>query len=298
VPRTPSPDLRRRRLGLELRRLRESAGLTGEQVIERVGWAAKSKLSRLENGRSRPDLSDIMDLLDVYQVSGRHREELLAIARDAGNSRWLRTYPVMTQRQRGWAELEATCTLIREYAATTIPGLLQTPEYARVRILSTRGLAGVPTPRSGEPGTEDAEVEVSARLARQAILTRAEPPRYVVVLDEAALTGRGAPADVLDGQLRHVLEIASLPNVIVRVLPRDAIVVGYYQPQHAFSAYDFADPGDQSTIAVEALGNDMILTDRQVVRAYSAVFDRLAEAALSAADSLKWIAGALAEGSG
>lgn len=276
--------------------MRAGAGLTGEQVVDRIGWAAKSKLSRLENGRSRPDLADILDLLDLYEVQGRSREDLVSIARDAGNSRWLRTYPVMTARQRGWAELEATCSFIREYAATTIPGLLQTPEYARVRILSTYGLStDVPSQRHTRGAGEDAETEVCARLARQAILTRpGDPPRYGVVLDEAALSGRGAPPEVLGDQLRHLAELAGLPNVTLRVLPRSAVVAGHFQPQHAFSVYAFADPGDQSTVAVETLGNDVVLTDRQLVRAYSQVFDWLSDAALSEADSVGWLTSAAA----
>ena len=72
--RTPSPTLRRRRLGAELRRLREAAGLTGEQVIDRVGWASASKLSRLENGRSRPYLRDVGDHL--FQVSGEFQRQI------------------------------------------------------------------------------------------------------------------------------------------------------------------------------------------------------------------------------
>ncbi|MBB5871697.1 transcriptional regulator with XRE-family HTH domain [Allocatelliglobosispora scoriae] len=292
MPRTPSSDLRRRRLGLELRRLRETTGLTGEQVVERVGWAAKSKLSRLENGRSRPDLADIMDLLDLYEVDARTRDELVTIARDAGNARWLRTYPVMTARQRGWAELEATCTLIREYAATTVPGLLQTPDYARIRILSTRSLGGVPVQRP-IAGAEEVELEISARLARQSILTREnDPANYAAVLDEAALIGRGAPPEVLREQLSHLGELARLPNVTLLVLPCSTVVGAHYQPQHAFSTYDFADPGDQSTVAVEALGNDMILTDRTIVRTYAQVFGLLSRSALGPGDSLQWISAA------
>jgi transcriptional regulator with XRE-family HTH domain len=122
-----------------MRRLREAAGLTGEQVVERVGWASASKLSRLENGRSRPDLADVLDLLDLYRVAAATREELIGIARDAGNSRsWLRAYPVMTSRQRAYAELEVGCAEIHEYATAIGPGLLQTPEYARVRIVAGR----------------------------------------------------------------------------------------------------------------------------------------------------------------
>ncbi|GFJ91409.1 hypothetical protein Prum_050510 [Phytohabitans rumicis] len=141
--------VRRRRLGAELRRLREAAGLTGDQVIARVGWASASKLSRLENGRSRPDLGDVLDLLDLYDVTGSTREDLIAVTRDAGNTRgWLRSYPVMTQRQRGYAELEAGCAEIFEYGPVILPGLLQTAEYTRVRLLSSRELIPRRTPKT------------------------------------------------------------------------------------------------------------------------------------------------------
>lgn len=179
MPRSSSPIVRRQRLGTELRRLREAAGMTGEQVVSLVGWAAKSKLSRLENGRSRPDLADVLDLLDLYDVSGRKRDQLVAIARDAGNTRaWQRAYPVMTPRQRGYAELEAASDQIMEYGAYIVPGLLQTEEYARLRIISAPW-------RSTD---SEIEAEVAARLARQAVLTRkSDPPGYEVIVDEVAV---------------------------------------------------------------------------------------------------------------
>lgn len=86
-PAAPSPILRRRRLGVELRRLREAAGLTGDQVIERIGWASASKLSRLENGRSRPDPQDVGDLLDLYGADQAVHDELLGITSEAGDMR-------------------------------------------------------------------------------------------------------------------------------------------------------------------------------------------------------------------
>jgi transcriptional regulator with XRE-family HTH domain len=288
MERTPSPAMRRRRLGMELRRLRISAGFTGDQVVERVGWAAKSKLSRLENGRSRPDLADIVDLLDLYGVAGDLRDELIAIAREAANSRWLHAYPVMTARQRGYAELEGSAVQIREYAATTIPGLLQTPQYARIRIMSTRGLLAVPVQAEAQG---DAETEIKARLARQSILTRAvDPPTYEAILDEYALHGRSAPNDVLGGQLSHLRAVASLPNVTLRVLPTDTRVGDFYQPQHGFSMYAFADPRDLQTVAVEALASDLILTDRGAASRYAKVYEWLRTAALSPEVTVDWLA--------
>jgi len=289
MQRTPSPALRRRRLGLELRRLRLAAGLTGDQVIEQIGWAAKSKLSRLENGRSRPDPADILDLLDLYTVTGDIREELIAIAREAGNTRWLRAYPVMTAQQRGYAELEGGAVHIREYSATTVPGLLQTPQYARVRIMSTRRLQAVP--QQAAATDREIQAEIEARLARQSILTReVDPPSYEAIIDENALSGRCAPAAVLNGQLIHLRAVGSLPTVTLRVLPTQAQVADYYQPQHGFSMYAFADPRDLQTVAVEALSSDLILTDRGAASRYAKVYEWLRSAALSPEATADWLA--------
>ena len=289
MQRTPSPAMRRRRLGLELRRLRLAAGLTGDQVVEQIGWAAKSKLSRLENGRSRPDLADILDLLDLYHVTGDIREELIAIAREAGNTRWLRAYPVMTALQRGYAELEAGAVHIREYSATTVPGLLQTPQYARVRIMSTRRLQAVP--QQAETTDRDVEAEIEARLARQSVLTReVDPPSYEAIIDENALSGRCAPAAVLSGQLVHLRAVGSLQNVTLRVLQTHARVADYYQPLHSFSMYAFADPRDLQTVAVEALSSDLILTDRGAASRYAKVYEWLRAAALSPEATADWLA--------
>jgi len=284
VSRGPGPIVRRRRLGGELRRHREAAGLTGEQVIARVGWASASKLSRLENGRSRPDLSDVLDLLDLYGVYGPEREQLIAIARDAANTRgWLREYPVMTQRQRGYAELESGAVDIREYAAAIVPGLLQSPGYARTRIHSSLWL-----PR--EDDDRNLETEVAARLARQAILNRElDPPHYEAVLDEAALTARGGPPEVMREQLDHLCRLAQLPNVTLRVLPRDAMVAEWYLPHSAFSMYRFADPADPETVAVETLVTDLVLTEKPDVERYAQLFERLRAAALPAEQSLDWL---------
>ncbi|WP_051798201.1 helix-turn-helix domain-containing protein [Catenuloplanes japonicus] len=284
----PSPIVRRRRLGQELRRLREAAGLTGDQVIERIGWASASKLSRLENGRSRPDLGDVLDLLDLYGVSGAPRDELIAITRDAGNTRaWLRAYPVMTPQQRDWAELEAGCVDIREYAPMFVPGLMQTPEYARLRLISARPLA-LPTPDGRGP--ESLENQVNARISRQGLLRRPDAPRYDAVLEETALIGRGGPPDILRGQVGHLRRLGTLPNVTIRVLPRTATVANWYLAHTSFSIYRFADPQDPETVAVETLERDMFVNEGDEVRHYATVYDWLRDAALSPEDSMAWLA--------
>ncbi|MEU4529396.1 helix-turn-helix transcriptional regulator [Micromonospora ureilytica] len=287
-PAAPSPILRRRRLGIELRRLREAAGLTGDQVIERIGWASASKLSRLENGRSRPDPQDVGDLLDLYGADQALHDDLLGITNEAGDMRgWLKNFPVMTQQQRGWAELEAGCAEISEYNPVLVPGLLQTPGYAQLRIVS----AGQVNADAGEPEPGDEpEIEVQARLARQSLLTR-EPhaPQYTAVLEEAALGRRAGPPEVLHEQLLQLCELALLPNVALHVLPRDTQIGDWYLPPTAFSVYRFADPLDPETLTIEGGFTDVMSTEAITLNRYKVVFEWLCTAALNASDTLSWL---------
>ncbi|MEU8332645.1 helix-turn-helix transcriptional regulator [Micromonospora sp. NPDC048839] len=287
-PAAPSPIMRRRRLGLELRRLRETAGLTGDQVIERIGWASASKLSRLENGRSRPDPQDVGVLLALYGADEATHTELLGIAGEAGDMRgWLKNFPVMTQQQRSWAELEAGCAEISEYNPVLVPGLLQTPGYAEVRIVSAREVgAGAGEP---EPG-DDLDTEVQARMARQSLLTR-EPhaPQYTAVLEEAALGNRAGPPEVLHEQLVQLCELALLPNVTLHVLLRDTPVGNWYLPPTAFSVYRFADPLDPETLAIEGGFTDVMSTEVIPLNSYKVVFEWLCTAALTASETLSWL---------
>jgi transcriptional regulator with XRE-family HTH domain len=291
----PSPILRRRRLGVELRRLRESAKLTGDQVIEAVGWASASKLSRLENGRSRPDLRDVLDLLDLYKVADPVRAELTAIVGEAGDIRsWLRSYPVMTPAQRGYAELEAGCAEIREYSPVIVPGLLQTKAYVGLRILSARQLVHDPD----RDDTEDSDTEVAARLARQSLLTREEPPRYSAVIEEAALGVRAGPRDVVRAQLIQLGKLAVLSNVTLQVLLADQTIGDWYLQPTAFSLYRFAEPQDPETLAIEGLSTNLMLTDQDEISTYSTVFEWLQEAALSPEETISWLADEAAKRTG
>ncbi|SCG57499.1 helix-turn-helix domain-containing protein [Micromonospora inositola] len=287
-PAVPSPILRRRRLGTELRRLREAAGLTGDQVIERIGWASASKLSRLENGRSRPDPDDVRDLLVLYGADGELHEELLGITQEAGDMRgWLRNFPVMTQQQRGFAELEAGCAEISEYNPVMVPGLLQTPGYARQRIISAAQVAE----QAGDPEAgEDPETEVRARQARQSLLTRSpDAPRYTAVLEDAALGRRAGPPEVLHEQIVHLCELAMLPNVTLHLLLRDTPIADWYLPPTAFSVYRFADPLDPETLAIEGGFTDVMSTEANALNRYKVAFEWLCSAALSASDTLSWL---------
>lgn len=279
---TGSPMVRRRRLGAELRTLRDRAGLTGDQVIERVGWPSPSKLSRIENGRTRPDLSDILDLLDLYGTTGADREKLIAIARDAANTRgWWRSFADLGHRQRGYAELEAGVVELRQYHQSLIPGLLQTPDYARTRVRSGMEIYG----------TLDVEAEVAARQTRQALLSAENPPGYQAIVDEAALRRTAAPSEVMAAQLSRLVELSALPAVTLRVLPLDARIGDYYVPHNSFSLFRYADPEDPDIAVVETVTSDLHLGDDEDVSRYRLVFDWLAAAALPPEESVTFLAG-------
>ncbi len=202
---------------------------------------------------------------------------------------WLRTYPVMTQRQRGYAELEASCAQIREYSPVIVPGLLQTPAYARVRINSARPLMADPDEPVRED-TENPEIEVRARQARQELLTRAvEPPTYSAVLEETALSGRAGPPDVLRAQLAQLRKLAALSNVTLQVLPRDTPIASWYLPHTAFSLYRFADPQDPETLSIEGITTNLVVSDQDEISRYLAVFDWLQSAALTPEDTISWL---------
>ena len=282
-----SPTIRHQRLGHELRQLRRNQGLTLEQVCVQLEWASTSKLSRIELGQSRPDLADIMDLIDVYAVSLAEREKLIIIARDAAATRgWWRALSDMGRRQRAYAELEASAATIFQYHQFLVPGLLQTPEYARGRVNSGRDIYG----------DLDIEADARARAARSALLRREHPPQYETVLDEAVLRRTVGAPDVMKEQLRHLVEIAELPNVRIQVLPFEAKLHDWFVPHTSFSVYNFPDPADPRTVVLETVTSDIHLTDDEDVVLYARIGRWLQEAALPPDESAAFLT-RLADGS-
>ncbi|WFE66939.1 helix-turn-helix transcriptional regulator [Micromonospora sp. WMMD714] len=278
MPLSSSPVIRRARLGAELRQLRRREALTLEQVCTRLGWASTSKLSRIELGQSRPDLADVLDLLDVYEVPSPQREALIVIARDAATGRgWWKALGEMSERQRTYAELEAGAASIVEYQPAVLPGLLQAPGYARLRITAGRLL---------HPDI-DVEADLRARLTRQAVLRRPDPPRYTALLDERACDPGDLPADVWREQVDQLLAMAELPHVTIRVVPGTAVPPGGAYPLTAFSCYSFPDPADPRTVMLEAMTTDVRLASDADVSRYDRMTGWLSAAALSPAETVE-----------
>lgn len=274
------PTVRTRRLGSELRRLRDAAGLKIDDVVARTGMP-QSKISRVESARLgiRPDALDA--LLDLYGVTDvEKRAALHVFARDGRKRGWWQTYrDVISPAYADLISLEADATDMRAYESTLIPGLLQTAEYARATISAIN--------MTSTDGEVDALVEV--RVARQSVLTRPQPLALWAVIHEAALHPKvkNAP-QMMKAQLQKLLDISRLPTVSIQVLPLDA-------PPHvglsgSFTVVGFPEATDLDVVLLEHLTSALYVEEPEEVSRYGTAFEHLRAAALPFDESADLIA--------
>jgi len=269
-----SPTVRRRRLALELRRLREAARLTCEEVAERLECSA-SKISRVETGRVSVSPRDVRDMLEIYGLPEDQREGLVQLARDSRQKGWWHAYSDTIQPQFAtYLGLESAASEIRIYEVSLIPGLLQTEEYARAVI--SAGMVN--------SAREDIERRVALRMARQQpALTEADSPKLWAVLDEAALRRTVGGSGLMRMQLEYLLGVASLPNVAVQVIPFG----GGAHPAmgRPFVILVFPERVDPDVVYLEDLTSALYLEDVNEVDRYNVFFNHLRATALSFDDS-------------
>ncbi|MDX3231986.1 helix-turn-helix transcriptional regulator [Streptomyces sp. ME19-01-6] len=278
------PAVRRRKLGAELRRLRDLAGLTSGEAARRVGWH-QSKVSRLETGSSGARPSDVARLLDVYEVADPELRALLEAlcgggASDPEGSRrgwWYAYRDLLPPAYRDFISLESEASAASTLETTVVPGLLQTPDYARA--VTRAALPDLLLPQV------DTLVEV--RIARQSVLRGARPLRLHAVLDEAALRREVGGPGVMAAQLRHLAEVAALPQVRLQVLPFSAgMPIGITGP---FIIFSFSHITDLDVVVLDHLTSSLYLERKEDLRAYSAAFDTLRTNALTVKESLTFI---------
>jgi transcriptional regulator with XRE-family HTH domain len=253
---------------MELRNLREGAGLTIDQVATQLECSG-SKLSRLETGKGLPRLRDVRDLLDIYGVNDEtQRELLLAMVRESKNKGWWTDYEdVLPAAFETYVGLEEEAASIRTFQHH-VHGLLQTEDYARAMLRA--GLVG--------DSSDSVDRLVRLRIDRQRQLRKKGPIELWAVIDEAALHRKVGGPKVLQGQLHYLMEVAELPNVTLQVLPFDKGahpgVIG------AFSLIEFPDPTDNDVVYVDSPSGNIYLEKAVDVRRYTLVFDHLRAAAL------------------
>ncbi|MFE1438128.1 helix-turn-helix domain-containing protein [Streptomyces sp. NPDC058739] len=271
-----NPTVRRRRLGQELRRLRELKGMTAEEVAERL-LVSQSKISRLENGRRSISQRDVRDLCGVYEVEDqRVVDSLMQMAKDSRQQGWWHAFGDVPYSV--YIGLETDAASLRVYDPQVVPGLLQTRGYAEALIAGA-----LP-----EAAQADIDKRVQVRMRRQERISAADNPlRLWAVVDEAALRREVGNRQVMIEQLEHLLEMAQLPHVTVQVIPFSMGAHPGVSGQYAI--LEFPDAADSTVVYIEGVTSDLYLEKAQDVSKYSVMYEHLRAQALNVEQTREFI---------
>ena len=268
--------MRRRRLGAELRRLREGAGITIERVAQALE-CSDSKISRIETGQVGATTRDVRDMLILYGVSEQRRDELVKLAREAREQGWWRAFGDVPTSS--YASFDAAAASVHIYQALLVPGLLQTAAYARAVI-------GAVAPEL--PGEEvDRRIEFRMTRQRQRLAT-GEPPALWTLLDEAVLHRPVGGPEVMREQLERLADAAAQPTVTLQVVPFAAGV--HAGMDGAFTIFGFRDRNDPDVVYLEHPTRESVIEAPEEVDRYRQAFERLSKAALPPGESTGMVA--------
>lgn len=278
MARTLKPTWRSVRLGQDLRRLREKAKLGSLEVAEQLGWD-RSKVSRIENAKVYVTPADCEAMLDLYGVNTPTKTSLLGLAKDASKRGWWTAYGDVFGGS--YVDMEDLAVEINDWETYVVPGILQTPAYARELI------------RGGLPDASDEEVQLRlrARMARKPLLLREQPPKLHVVLDESVFRRMQSDRNILAGQVKALLDAP--PNVIVQVLPYTAPwTAGTEGPCVVLKFDEHLGP---PKAYVDSAGGDVYIESVEGVQRCTFVFDAVSKAAMSPEETEKWLGALLKE---
>jgi hypothetical protein len=276
-----SPTARRRRLSIELKKLRENSTLTCAQVGEALDWSG-SKVNRMETGSGRVQPSDIDALCRFYGTTDELREFLKSLAREAKTRGWWQMHGSgVPEWFNIYIGLEQEASTFRQYQSELIPGLMQTEAYS-----SELHKAGA------HMSAADIDKAVRVRMERQALLTRTGGPDAWFVVNEGALRHVIGDEGLMREQLERVLESTELPSVTLQVLPFDS---GTYPATGSFTMLGFPDQEDPDLVYRDGITDAVYLEGEHHVREYTRAFDGLRAAALSPQRSAQLITSVLKE---
>ncbi|MER5643612.1 helix-turn-helix transcriptional regulator [Streptosporangium sp. NPDC002524] len=253
----------REALGVRLRELRRDARLTGAELAAAHGWH-RTKISKIESGKQTPSDADLEAWAASCGVPEQARELIAALRSLEGQYiEFRRMFRAgMAGRQRAFAEVEAAATFVRNFETCFVPGLLQTPEYARERLAEAVAY---------DNATDDLHEAVAARMARQQLLY-STGRRFHFVVTESVLKLRLCSVEVLAGQLEKLAVASTMRTIRLGVIPFE---VRYpVEPIHGFHIFD-----DQH-VSVETLTAELTITQVGEVSAYLGSFARLADVAV------------------
>lgn len=281
---TAGPTVRRRRLGTELRRLREAHALKLEEAADRIGLAP-STLSRIETGKAPTRSAYLTTMLEMYGVTDPSQRQILAdMAREGHRKGWWAAYEDILPTGFGvYVGLEAEAAALRVFEDQVVHGLLQTEDYARAITSAVRlGLT---------PGEVDRVVQL--RLQRQTVLTRPQPLGLWLILNEAVIRRPVGGPEVMRTQLEHLLAAIQWPNVTLQILP---LASGAHPALSGpFCIVQFPERSDPDVVYTEGVAGHAFLEKEADIRACAEAFDLLRAAALSPAATAAAIGGAIAE---
>lgn len=276
-----SPIGSRRRLGAELRRLRSKAGLTLDEVAERM-TCSTSKISRLETGKGVPKVPDVRELMRIYDVrSDTEQDMLLRLVRDGRQHGWWESYVdgvapdrYMLGTPGRYTALESGARAAQSFNMALVPGLLQTEDYAKATA----------TAMLPHHARRELDRIVALRLRRQDALRRPDPLRLVAVLDESVLLRRIGGDGVMDDQLDRLLADAALPNVDLRVLPLGAGLLRAHVGE--FVVLDIPEELGSDVVYIEGHAGETFLDSDDDLDLYREVFDDVLTHAAPPGESL------------
>jgi transcriptional regulator with XRE-family HTH domain len=270
---------KRRRLGAELRRLREQAGLSGRQLADRIS-VSQSKVSRIESGAALPSLPQVTGWAAAAGASGSATSKVMALADAAytGVDPWDAAMRERSSLQPDLQEVENQSRAVMVYEPTLVPGLLQTAEYAR-RVFTMFD------PAYAESDIPDA---VAGRLDRQVALF--DPAReFGFLITEAALRWQPGPPGLMLAQLDRVASVSTLENVTVGVIPQSARALTHVP--HGFTLTEPADPEADALILVETAHANITVSDAGQVALYRRHWSLLEKTAAHGADARDLLSG-------
>ena len=267
----------REQLGRRLHDLRKRADLSGDQLAARTGLS-QSKVSRVEAGKSLPNISEVERWAQATGSSADELAEIAALVEQVAIQAvsWHTLHRLgLSGKQQAIAELEARVSTVRVFQPVVVPGLLQIPDYAQ-RVM-----------RMGYSGASVTDEVVMARLERQRILYDLNK-QFEFVITEGALRFTVGPPEVMLAQLDRLLSVAGLPNVELGIIPLSRPAAVPYM--HAFQMF-----GDE-LVSVETYTAELRVQEAREVARYAEVFDALRETAESPSDALRRLVQAIAAG--
>lgn len=265
-------------LGSQLRLLREAANITPEQAGYEIR-ASRSKISRLETGRVGFKARDVTDLLTLYGVTDEQtRSKFVYLAGQSRRQDWWTSYSdVLPDWFENYLGLESASSTIRTFEIQFVHGLFQTEDYARA--VTLLGHQAAPP--------DEIERRVGLRVKRQDLLTREDAPRIWSVIDEAVLRRPVGGLTAMRAQLRHLLEVAALPQVTLQVVPFAR--GGHAGASGSFAILRFEEQYLPDVVYMEHLTGSVYLEQRSDVEHYLAVMDQLSSEALTPDDTTRFI---------